>query len=456
MKQVIKCRYNVLDINSLKSFAAIRGRRSSDGWDVYFLRMLGWNREFGKEVLEMDAELAQQMKSGKLFYCRVSALPKQLSREDTEIYSECYNRWKESQFECMQTKTGSVSRTNEKLAAQLGAACSKLAKLYSGRKKAVSESIVKNFIVKLLYWFDFVFDGMGQWEEQSCVKIAADNIVKEQEYLFYYFLTLTGCDVLLLQSREDVQGEENRKLSKAVRIGEFMEHEPEQRSAEEEPEKIVMKVPRHGWQQNLQSRHQVQNLPCPQYSQQEKSFEELASLASSIVMIEVRSKEGGVISTGSGIMAGRDGYILTNEHVVRYGCHYSVRIENDAEEYWTDELIKYNSVLDLALLRIHRRLDPLPVYKGMKQLVRGQTVVAIGSPLGLFNSVSNGIISGFRRIDGVDMIQFTAPISSGSSGGAVLNMYGEVIGISTAGFDRGQNINLAVGYENIRLFIKGF
>ena len=54
------------------------------------------------------------------------------------------------------------------------------------------------------------------------------------------------------------------------------------------------------------------------------------------------------------------------------------------------------------------------------------------------------------------MIQFTAPTSPGSSGGAVLNMYGEVIGISTAGIDKGQNINLAVGYENILMFAKGF
>ena len=54
------------------------------------------------------------------------------------------------------------------------------------------------------------------------------------------------------------------------------------------------------------------------------------------------------------------------------------------------------------------------------------------------------------------MIQFTAPISHGSSGGAVLNMQGEVIGISTAGFDEGQNINLAVNYEDIRMFVIGF
>ena len=96
------------------------------------------------------------------------------------------------------------------------------------------------------------------------------------------------------------------------------------------------------------------------------------------------------------------------------------------------------------------------MYTGDKKLVRGQRVVAIGSPLGLFNSVSDGIISGFRNVNGVDMIQFTAPTSHGSSGGAVLNMYGEVIGMSTAGIDSGQNLNLAVKYEDINPFIRGF
>ena len=71
--------------------------------------------------------------------------------------------------------------------------------------------------------------------------------------------------------------------------------------------------------------------------------------------------------------------------------------------------------------------------------------------------MSDGIISGFRlKSDEVRMIQFTAPISNGSSGGAVLNMYGEVIGISTAGIDAGQNINLAIDYIYINDFIRGF
>ena len=182
----------------------------------------------------------------------------------------------------------------------------------------------------------------------------------------------------------------------------------------------------------------------------------LASLASSVVLVGIHDNRGTLIGTGSGIMIGRKGYILTNNHVASGGCFYTVRIEEDDKVYETEEVIKFNFVLDLAVLRIDRTLQPLPVYSGSQKLVRGQRVVAIGSPLGLFNSVSDGIISGFRVIDVVDMIQFTAPISHGSSGGALLNLYGEVIGISTAGIDEGQNINLAVGYEGINLFIQGF
>jgi S1-C subfamily serine protease len=173
-------------------------------------------------------------------------------------------------------------------------------------------------------------------------------------------------------------------------------------------------------------------------------------------MIAVHDQKGEVFATGSGIMISNQGYILTNNHVASGGNYYSVRIEDDNEIYKTDEVIKYHTVLDLALIRIDRTCQPIPLYRGDKPLVRGQKVVAIGSPLGLFNSVSNGIISGFRKIDNVDMIQFTAPISHGSSGGAVLNMYGEVIGISTAGMDSGQNINLAVDYKSVAEFIRGF
>lgn len=193
----------------------------------------------------------------------------------------------------------------------------------------------------------------------------------------------------------------------------------------------------------------------------EKSYEELARLASSVVQIfgitgqSSNSDRFQIVGSGSGIMIADSGYILTNNHVARASHKYAVRIENDDKVYFTNRLVKYHSDFDLAIIQIERKLTPLPIYRGPQPLVRGQKVVAIGSPEGLFNTVSDGIISGFRTINGVDMIQFTAPISNGSSGGAILNMYGEVIGISTSGFDEGQNINFAVGYEIILNFTRG-
>ena len=114
----------------------------------------------------------------------------------------------------------------------------------------------------------------------------------------------------------------------------------------------------------------------------EKSFEELANLASSVVMIAVHDGSGEVVGTGSGIMIGRKGFILTNHHVVSRGVSFSVRIEDDETVYRTDEVIKYNHVCDLAVIRIQRELVPLPLYEGREPLVRGQKDVAIGSPLG--------------------------------------------------------------------------
>ncbi len=189
---------------------------------------------------------------------------------------------------------------------------------------------------------------------------------------------------------------------------------------------------------------------------EEKSYEGLAALAPSVVMIGVHDSQNTLVATGSGISINKDGYILTNCHVIEKGQAFSVRLENSKDVYTTTAVIKYNPQLDLAIIRINHQLEPLPIYRGAKELVRGQKCLAIGSPLGLFNSVSDGIISGFRDIDGQEMIQFTAPTSHGSSGGALINTSGEVIGICTAGVEDGQNINFAVSYKHILQFASSF
>lgn len=185
-------------------------------------------------------------------------------------------------------------------------------------------------------------------------------------------------------------------------------------------------------------------------------YETLAGFASSVVMIEVLDAHGSPKSSGSGVLLASGGIILTNFHVVAGGDAYAVHLENSDAVFTTNELLKYHQDFDLALLRLPDcNGKPIPLYQGA-DLARGQSVFAIGSPLGLFNSVSDGIISGFRQFQHTKMIQFTAPAAPGSSGGALLDRYGFLIGIVTSGFTEGQNLNLAVSYEIIRQFAHGF
>lgn len=437
MEKEITYRHNVMNINSVDAFLNIRGGFSQRRRDVYFVRALGCRPDTGEYILAADRRMGAGMLDGGIFYTRVGKLPVLTRQEDAGFYQKQFDKLR-SQRELYVKNL----KESEKFGRVLGEACLEALKQYRMVRNGMTESIERNFVVKLLYWTDRVLgEALSDWNERKCFKILADNVCKEQEYLFYFMLTLIGCDVLLLQCREDiVTADAVKSLSGEFKLGEFREIQfPEYKPCREK--QIVQKP---------------ESLPPQSSGKMEKSFEELALLASSIVMIEVHDHRGEAVSTGSGIMIGKDGYILTNHHVAGRGRFFSVRIEDDDKIYRTDEMIKYNSVLDLAVIRINRQLKPLPVYKGGKKLVRGQKVVAIGSPLGLFNSVSDGIISGFRQIESVDMIQFTAPISHGSSGGAVLNMQGEVIGISTAGIDQGQNLNLAVDYKSINMFIRGF
>lgn len=476
-------RHNVVNILSINSFMNIRGR--SDSWfkDVYFVRSVGVNETLIKEIENMDNTLHKKMYNGTLVYKRLSSLPKSISPEVVKDYSEYYEKWCKSGRNVLFIKT----TTSNLFSKFLSEAFNQIFKLFCLGKKGVSNSIEKNYTIKMMIWLDSLLsEFIESWDIDKSLKIVADNIESRQEYLFFYMLTLIGCDVLLIQSKKDIdKAEEKLKLSKKFVLGDFSDISipkfcPESlcKSCSNVKTSLPLKESLSGKQsfikvtipERTRKKSSFSNLndsslnntnssviKTNRYNKQaEKNYEELAGFASSVVMIAVVDSEGKIAGTGSGIMIGKDGYILTNNHVIKNGRFYVIRIEEDDNLYDTDEVIKYNSDFDLAIIRINKKLKPIPIYNGMNKLVRGQKVVAIGSPLGLFNSVSDGIISGFRKIDNIDMIQFTAPISHGSSGGAVLNMYGEIIGISTAGIDEGQNINLAVSYKCIDKFIKGF
>lgn len=453
-------RYNALNLNSLASFAGVKGGVNQNCKDVYFLRARAFAGDFAYEIQQMEIVLQQFMAEGKLFYKKIEKLPPLTKPEQIAQYASCYDHWVESGKKEAQTK---ITAADPELTRTLGAACRNAVELYKQSRPDVNASMEKNFAVKLLYWFDQTFHGAPvRWNGKSTVKLVGADVVKEQEYLFYYMLTQMGADALLLQRKKDFEGSDAlMAFSRAFTPQKIKRPAPVQRSTpiyqpEMKPGLNAHRKSMPVRQTKAKSQSNASRESTPASQSREKSFEELARLAASVVMIEVYDGCGEIRGTGSGIMIGAGGYILTNNHVARGGSFYAVRIEEDAQVYKADEIVKYNPQLDLAIIRIRRTLKPIPIYQGKEPLVRGQKVVAIGSPLGLFNSVSDGIISGFRKIGDTDMIQFTAPISHGSSGGALLNMSGEIIGISTAGMDQGQNLNLAVRYEWIQMFVKGF
>ncbi len=487
MGEKISYRHNNMNIYTTESFGSIRGGFHSGCRDVYFVRFVGTYEGILNDIKKLDEQMEDYTSREQVIYRRINNLPNLSSMEAAEHFSAIYNEWIDKGKKAIVLEG---TKNNIDLQLRLSEACNKAIFFYQKSKNNITDSMIKNYTIKILFWFNELFENsLEKWTDRTNIKVVGTNVTREQEYLFYYMLTLIGVDVLLIQHKNDLElSEELLHLSVSQNIGEYGDlniPKYEIKSNRKDEKKSVSNILQDDTNKNIRISIPPRNLNASINSEEtkdqradqrtvsvssmqvspaksermrvsEKSFEEIALLASSIVMIAIHDLKGDIIGSGSGIMIGTEGYILTNNHVASGGKYYSVRIEDDDEKYNTDEVIKYNPVLDLAIIRINRKLKPIPIYKGKEKLVRGQKVVAIGSPLGLFNSVSNGIISGFRVIDRVDMIQFTAPISHGSSGGAVLNMYGEVIGISTAGIDSGQNINLAMGYDCINTFIRGF
>ena len=151
-------------------------------------------------------------------------------------------------------------------------------------------------------------------------------------------------------------------------------------------------------------------------------------------------------SLGSGFIISKDGYIVTNNHVIKDADQIKV-ILHDKKQY-DAEIIGTDPVTDLALIKIKREnLVPLKFGSSSKTQV-GSWVVAIGSPFGLEQTVTAGIVSAKGRIIGSgpydDFIQTDASINPGNSGGPLLNLKGEVIGINTAIIRSGQGIGFAI------------
>lgn len=155
------------------------------------------------------------------------------------------------------------------------------------------------------------------------------------------------------------------------------------------------------------------------------------------------------IGGGSGFIISKDGYILTNGHVVKKTSDIEVNLYNN--KTYKARVIGIDEVTDLAVLKIEEETQDLPVANiGDSSALRiGEWVIAVGSPLGFEQTVTQGIISAKnRRVQdlqtSVDFIQTDAAINPGNSGGPLINLKGEVIGINTAIRADAQNIGFAI------------
>lgn len=140
-------------------------------------------------------------------------------------------------------------------------------------------------------------------------------------------------------------------------------------------------------------------------------------------------------STGSGIILSEDGYIVTNNHVVEGGDSIAVTLD-DGETY-AAELIGTDAKSDIAVLKIEAKNLPVAEFGDSSQVEVGEAAIAIGNPLGLNGTVTAGIISAVDReiqvgSSNMVLLQTDASINPGNSGGALLNEYGQVIGVNSA------------------------
>jgi S1-C subfamily serine protease len=178
------------------------------------------------------------------------------------------------------------------------------------------------------------------------------------------------------------------------------------------------------------------------------SVEDIVQYVSpAVVTIVVYDDTGEELGFGSGFFIS-DGKILTNAHVIEGA--YSAKVHSLRKTYEFVTIAKRDELWDLALLSVQSFGEPNISLVDNGGLRAGQRVLAIGNPEGLDRTVSDGLISAIRDED----IQFTAPVSHGSSGGPLLNMQGQVIGITYAIYEEGQNLNLAIGIETIKRFLK--
>jgi len=170
-----------------------------------------------------------------------------------------------------------------------------------------------------------------------------------------------------------------------------------------------------------------------------------------VVSIVMADKDGHPLAQGTGFLVSTDGRVATNYHVIQHGSSGVIKLP-DGAFFVVDGVLAADEARDIAVVKAHGDNFRTVALGDSDRLQVGEEVVAIGSPLSLESTVSNGILSGMRSIEqeGGRFLQITAPISPGSSGGPLFNMAGEVVGITTLRIKGGENLNFAIPINDIK------
>lgn len=187
-----------------------------------------------------------------------------------------------------------------------------------------------------------------------------------------------------------------------------------------------------------------------------RSTEEIAKNEQSVVVIELYDENDEIVSQGSGFIVANQ-LVATNFHVISGGTR-AVAITESGKEFELEGVVKYDDYLDLAILKPAERIGfPSLPLASFSSAVKGEKAVAIGSPFGLKNTISEGIVSGKQifedEMGSLKAIQTTAQITFGSSGGPLLNMKGYVLGLNSFGFE---DINFAISSDYVNEFLKDY
>lgn len=169
-----------------------------------------------------------------------------------------------------------------------------------------------------------------------------------------------------------------------------------------------------------------------------------ARCSPAVAQVLVKGRDGRAVGSGSAFFIGKSGLLATNFHVIEK-AHSAEIVFADSRIAAVAGVAAYDETADIAVLRVQPfPADLQPLLLARDELAVGSKVYAIGNPLGLANSLSDGLVSGYREFEGIRVIQTTAAISPGSSGGPLLAADGRVIGITSFRFKDGQNLNFAV------------